>query len=277
MCVMDNKSFAQQVIQYLLKHYKIPAVVVALCTLGALVFALSRPVVYQSELSFSVGFNVAYNDVWDNKRITALSRQISTDAILQAVKFEATDDEVKAFNSDLLSTDYRGCVVRAQNQLTDGMIKIYAHGQTPEEAQNICNGVYEHFRVYSLRLKGDDRETKYVMKELEKKFNSAQQAYDDYCKFNADKIVPNDNNEYYQKKIDLYNNVIKWETTYQDLLRDNLRQKYKKGHQLNLISEATLPTSPIPSRTGFIVGIGFIVGLIICLAYGMLMVRLKSK
>ena len=277
MCVMDNKGFGQEVVKYLIEHYKIPVTIMVLCVLVASLFAVSRPVVYQSELIFSVGFNAAYNEVFDNKRVTALSRIITTDGVLQAVTDGSPEDAEQSLNKELLSTDYRGKVIRAQNQMTDGMIKIYAHGQTPEEAQNICNGAYEHFKAYSLRLKHDDWETKYVMKELEKKYNSAKQAYDNYCKLNADKIVPDDNNEYYQKKIDLYNNVIKWETTYQDFLRDNLRQKNKKGYQLNLISEATLPTSPIPSRTGFIVGIGFLAGLIICLVYGMLTVKINFK
>lgn len=276
MCGMDSKNNSQQVVKYLIQHCKIPVVIMVLCVSAAFFFALSRPTVYQSELIFALNVNVDYADYQFNQRVTSISRIITTDSVLQVVKGEALDD-IKSLDSELLSTDYRGCAIRVQNQLSNGMVKIYAHGQTPEEAQNICNGVYEHFRAYSLRLKHDDPETLYVMREMEKELNSAHKRYDDYCKLNADKSDPSDDNEYYREKNDLYNNVIKWETTYQDFIRDNLRKKYVKGYQLSLISEATLPTSPIPSRTGFILGIGFIAGLIICLAYGMLMVRFNSK
>jgi len=274
---MDNKRYDQEAVKYLGQHYKMSVAIMAFFVFGALFFALSRPVAYQSELLFSVGLNVIYNDVWDNKRITHISRLITSDNVLKVVEVGEKEDDIKSLNSELLSKDYRGKVIRAQNQLSDGMIKIYAYGDTPEEAQNICNGVYEHFKAYSFRLKHDDSETVHLIEEIEKNLNYSRQAYDEYCKLNADRLVPGDNNEYYLKKNELYNNVIKWETTYQDFLRDNLRQKQKKGYQLNLISEATLPTSPIPSRTGFILGIGIIVGLIVCLIYGVIMVRLKVK
>lgn len=277
MCAMDNKSLGQTTVNYLIKNYKVSVSIIVLCVLVALLFALSRPVVYQSELTFSVDFTEELNEGEKKERLQNISKLITTDLILKSVEKDTVGDEVELLNDKLLFEDYRGCVIRVQNQMFMDTIKLYAHGQTPKEAQNICNGVYEHFKAYSFRLKQDAPETTYIMQKLEHNLNSARLAYDDYCVRNANKLISSENNELYLQKNELYNDIIKWETTYQDFLRENLRQKYKKGYQLNLISEATLPANPVPSRTGFIVGMGLVIGIIVCFAYGIIMVKVKFK
>lgn len=277
MCEIDNKNFGQEVVRYLIQNYKIPIVILIICVSAALFFGLSRPAVYQSELVFSVTLNRALPANAKHDSLQLMCKNIVSDSILQPIDLGSAGVDQEIFNRDLLSKDYRGQVIRAQNQRSLDMIKIYAHGQTPEDAQNICIGVYEHFKAFSYSFKHSGADTFYEEQELERKLNSARQVYDEYCTLNADKLSTINTNEYYQRKNELYTNVIKWETLYQDMLRDNVRNKYNQCYQMNIVSDATLPTGPIPSRTGFILGIGMISGLIICLMYGILMVRFNSK
>ena len=273
-----NNGFARKVVTELRKQWLISIMILAVCLGMAVMYALEQPTVYQSELTFVVKMN------------QPLPKTAAADARLQLVSKIAESDEVKKpisienndgkYNSELLGEDYRGSIVRVQNLNTLNMFRVFAHGNTPEEAQRTCIGIYEHIAAFSdkyNRFEIDAESTSGSLVEYANtNYAKAKEAYAEYAgtgyTTKGDTVKNFD-----EKKEKLYENCVRWEMIYQELLMDELKAKWYNSWQVYLVDEATLPEKSVPKRTGFIIGVGFIIGALLCLLYGTVMSLLNKQ
>ncbi|WP_027396878.1 hypothetical protein [Anaerovibrio lipolyticus] len=268
---MSNDGFARDVVMVIRRYYIISFVIVAVCVGGACFFAISRPDVYQSECTFSVKMNQPISKVGDT-RLSEISKIAESDYVKKPIKVENNNGN---HSTELLDEDYRGSNIRVQNLQTLNLFRLFAHGNTPEEAQRKCRGMYEHIAAFSEKnncfeidnLTSSSTLVEYTRKNYEKSKSAYKEYIDTYEDLNGATITTFD-----EKKERLYDNYICWFKLYQDVMLDELKTRWYNSWQVNIVDEASLPEKPIPKRTGFIICIGFIMGAFLCLLFGMIIV-----
>lgn len=271
---MDNDGFAKQVIVELRHYYVVCILILVVCLSVACIYAMSQPTIYQSELTFVVKMAQPLSE--KDNRLQEISKMAVSEEVRKPIGVDNIDGK---FNADLLGEDLCYKNVRVQNLNTLNMFRIFAHGNTPEEAQQTCAGVYEHFAAFSEKYNSFnidvDIQSGPLIEEVQKKINESKEAY---AKSIETPNAHSDGNleSFDEEKRRLYNNYSRWEGTYQGLLIDELRAKWYNSWQVSLVDKASLPERPIPKRTGFIICVGFTMGALLCLLFGTIIV-LKSK
>lgn len=275
---MNDDKFLKEII-FKIKTNKILFLGILFFCLGiAGAFALSRPNVYQSELTFAVKMK---QPMRDKTQKDGRLQEISQIAISEEVRKPVSSDGLLGkYDIEKLNEDYRSSNVRVQNLQTLNMFRIFAHGSTPEDAQRICSGVYEHIAAFSekynkFEIDGDTPEGS-LLEYVQNNLNDSKEEYTKYLSKATDNS--SDVANFDEKKKRLYDNYMRWDRLYQDLLREDLLEKWRDSWRVELTEEATLPVAPIAKRTGFIMCMGFITGALICLLFGTVMVlRCRKK
>lgn len=269
---MENENLCREVILILREHLKIVIAIFLVCLGTAGGFAVTRPTVYQSELTFAVKINEpAPTKVKNNDRLQEIARIVESDEVRKPIFIEASGDK---FNQELLENDYRSCNMRVQNLGTLGMFKIFAHGNTPEEAQENCAGLYEHFAAFSDKYNEFKIDTKSpagsLLEYVEQQLHEAKKDYDSYSvKTGGRETRESDYIE--QEKIRLQKNYFRLEDLHQQLVTEEIRAKWHDSWQVELIDAASLPSKPVAKRTGFIICLGVMFGAFVCLLFGIVM------
>lgn len=264
-----NNEVARKMIIEIKNHWLISIIILALSLSIAAFYAISQPTVYQSELTFAVRMNQPIpTKATKDDRLQEISKMAISEAVLKPI---SVNDINGKYDAGFLEKDYSDNNIRVQNLKTLGMFRIFAHGNSPEEARGTCLGVYEHFAAFSeqynkFRIEGDTPSgslLEYVYDNL-KKSKDAYVKYNDEHTKNSYDIMGN----FDEEKIRLYNEYRRWDSLYQDLIKDELRAKWYDSWHVSLIKSASLPEQPLPKRTGFIVCVGFIIGVFLCMIFG---------
>lgn len=274
--MMNDDNLYKEVV-LMIRRYKVISLGILLVCIGiAGAFAMSRPVVYQSKLTFAVRLNQPMSD---KARKNARLQEISQIAVSEDVRKPVSSDGLLGkYDIEKLNEDYRTSNIRVQNLQTLNMFRIFAHGSTPEEAQRICLGVYEHIAAFSekynkFEIDGNTPEGS-LLEYVQNNLNDSKEEYTKYLSQATDNS--SDVANFDEKKKRLYDNYMRWDGLYQDLLREDLLEKWNDSWRVELIDEANLPAEPIAKRTGFIMCIGFISGAVVCLLFGAVMVSKRS-
>lgn len=262
----------KEIILTLNQYKKISLGIILICLSGACVFAMSRPSVYQSELTFAVKMNQpSPTMVKNNERLQEIARIVESDEVRKPISI---NDVGNKYNIEMLNADYRSCNMRVQNLDTLCMFKIFAHGATPEEAQRNCAGIYEHFSAFSAKYNAFQIDTNSpagsLLEYVEHNLDKAKNDYEDYlAKAGGKNDLEFTSIE--QEKIRLQRNYFRLEDLHQQLMTEELLAKWHDSWQVELIDVASLPSQPVTKRTGFIICLGAMLGAFVCLLFGIVM------
>ena len=258
--------------------------VLALCVAGvALGFAypMTQPASYSSTAEVQVCADVSVANLSDSinlsdeKKLNIMSivEMLRSPGVIEATvnNMESDSPQQKAILSSILSKG-----LKIENIRGTDLVKITAQGRTPEEAQQFAQGLTETFiRVHSSNKQAiQSRKVAF----LDKQVADAKTALMDAEK----KAAASPNNESSQSYRQLQRDVKIKEDIYANLVKEQESSKIREqmnSEEIQVVSPANLPTteSGPRSKKKLYAAVGFAIGALLSLGYGLLCYRKENK
>ena len=258
--------------------------VMALCVAGMLLgfaYPMTQPASYSSAVEVQVSSEVKVANLFDFKTISddkslnimSVVEMLRSPGVIEATvnNMESDSPQQKAVLSSILSKG-----LKIENIRGTDLVKITAQGRTPEEAQQFAQGLTDTF----IQSHSSNKQAIQSRKAdfLDKQVADAKKALMDA----EEKAASSPKNESSQSYRQLQRDVKIKEDIYANLVKEQESSKIREqmsSEEIQVVSPANLPTteSGPRSKKKMYAAVGFVIGALLSLGYGLLCYRKENK